>query len=258
MTFRGFILQLELNIVGGATWVLNVDNEFKIACDPVLAPIGTEYNFTSFKSKRVKAPIYDDSTFENVKIWLITHNHEDHIDKLGLKRISKGDYVVCNKNSYGLLKTAKNTFTLNWHDNQIIKINDITIEIQAIPAFHGNNYLTRTLAGKVNGYLLKIDNGKVKKTIYATSDTVFHKKIIKFLKNQNIDVLIANMGEVRSKMWGGPLTMDVHMLNMFIEDLKPKKAIPVHINDFSHYETHVETLKENGIKIFQNGSSIML
>lgn len=253
-------MKLELNIVGGATWVLNVENKFKIACDPVLAPIGTEYNFTSFKSKRIKAPIYDDSTFENVKIWMITHNHADHIDKWGIKRILKENYVVCDKNSRKLLKTAKNEnmITLNWHDNRIIKIHDITLEIQAMPAFHGNNYLTRTFAGNVNGYLLKIENVEDKKTIYVTSDTVFNKKIIKNLKNQNIDVLIANMGQVRSKMWGGPLTMDISMLNMFIEDLKPKKVIPVHIDDFSHYETRVEMLKENGIEVIENGSSIML
>lgn len=252
-------MKLELNIIGGATWVLNVDNNFKIACDPVLAPIGTEYNFTSFKSKRIKAPVYDDSTFENVKIWLVTHNHADHIDELGLKRISKGDYVVCDKNSQKLLKTGnENTVPLGWYKTQIIKIHDITIEIQAIPSFHGNNYLTRRFAGNVNGYLLKINDGKVKKTIYVTSDTVFHKKVIKSLENQNIDVLIANMGEVKSKMWGGPLTMDISMLNMFINELKPKKVIPIHIDDFSHYETHVEMLKENEIEVIENGSFITL
>lgn len=252
-------MKLELNIVGGATWVLNVDNEFKIACDPVLAPTGTEYNFTTFKSKRIKAPVYDDSTFENVKIWLVTHNHADHIDELGLKRISKGDYVVCDKNSQKLLKTVnENAVSLGWYKTQIIKIHDITIEIQAIPSFHGNNYITRTFAGKLNGYLLKIDNGKVKKTIYVTSDTVFHKKIVKSLENQNIDILIANMGEVKSKMWGGPLTMDISMLNMFINELKPKMVMPVHINDFSHYETSIEELKENKIEIIENGSFITL
>lgn len=253
-------MQLELNIVGGATWVLNVDNKFKIACDPVLAPIGTEYNFKFFKSKRIKAPIYDDSTFDNVKIWMITHGHADHIDELGIKKILKGDYVVCNKNSHKLLKTTKNEniLTLDWHDNKIIKIHDITIEIQAIPAFHGKNYLSRMLSGKVNGYLLIIDNSKVKKTIYVTSDTVFDKKIIKNLKKQNVDVLIANMGEVKSKMWGGPLTMDISMLNMFIKDITPEKVIPVHIDDFSHYETPIEMLKENGIEIIENGCFIML
>ncbi|HMK53459.1 MAG TPA: MBL fold metallo-hydrolase [Methanobacteriaceae archaeon] len=253
-------MKLELNIVGGATWVLNVENKFKIACDPVLAPIGTEYNFTSFKSKRIKAPIYDDSTFENVKIWLLTHKHADHIDKLGIKRILKEDYVVCDKNSHDLLKTAKNEniIILDWHKSQIIKIQDYTVEIEAIPAFHGKNYITRVLAGKVNGYLITINDGKVKKTIYVTSDTVFDKKIIKSLKNHRIDVLIANMGEVRSKKWGGPLTMDISMLNMFIKEINPQKIIPVHIDDFSHYETRVETLKKNGIEIIENGSFVTL
>ena len=253
-------MQLELNIVGGATWVLNVDNKFKIACDPILAPVGTEYNFKFFKSKRVKAPIYNDSTFNNVKIWMLTHKHADHIDELGIKRILKGDYVVCRKDLQNLLKKKgnKNIITLDWHENQIIKIKGYVIGVQAIPAFHGKNCVARALAGKVNGYLLTIDGGKTKKVIYVTSDTVFDKKIIKSLEKHRIDVLIANMGEVKSKMWGGPLTMDISLLNMFIKELKPKKVIPVHIDDFSHYETRIEILKENGVEVFENGSFILL
>ena len=253
-------MQLELNIVGGATWVLNVDNKFKIACDPILAPVGTEYNFKFFKSKRIKAPIYDDSTFNNVKIWMLTHKHADHIDELGIKRISKGDYVVCREELLELFKKRenKNIITLDWHENQIIKFYGYVIEIQTIPAFHGKNTVSRILAGKVNGYLLTIDNGKIKKTIYVTSDTVFDKRIIKSLERHEVDVLIANMGEVKSKMWGGPLTMDISMLNLFIKELKPKRVVPVHIDDFSHYETKMGILKENNIEIFENGSFILL
>lgn len=81
---------------------------------------------------------------------------------------------------------------------------------------------------------------------------------IKSLKKRNIDILIANMGGVKSKMWGGPLTMNISMLNMLIDKITPKKVILVHINDFSHYETSVEMLKENGIEVIENGSFITL
>lgn len=253
-------MQIDLNVIGGATWVLNVDNKFKIACDPVLAPINTEYNSIFLKSKRIKSPVYDESTFQNVKVWLITHNHFDHVDTWGLKKILKKDCVVSNKNSYKLLNKTnnENTIILDWYETQNLKIQDITLDIQAMPAFHGNNFFTRNLMGKVNGYLLKIRNNDFKKTIYITSDTVFSNSIAKNLKNQDIDILIANMGQVKSKMWGGPLTMDISMLNRFIGSLNPEITIPIHIDDFSHYESSVEMLKENNLEIIENGSLITL
>lgn len=255
-----FLMDLELNIVGGATWILNVDNIFKIGCDPVLAPRGTEYNFKFFKSKRVKGPVYDDSTFENVQIWLITHEHTDHLDEHGIKKICNKNHIICNRNSQKLLKSGQiNDFTtLNWHESHIIKIHDYVVNIQAIPAYHGNNYLTRKLAGQVNGYIIKINDGRVEKSIYATSDTVFDENIIKYFEKQNTDVLIANMGEVRSNKWGGPLTMNISMLEMFKKYIKPKHVIPVHIDDFSHYETNVETLQTNKIKVHDAGSIVKL
>lgn len=255
-----FPMDLELNIVGGATWILNVDNVFKIGCDPVLAPTGTEYDFKFFKSRRIKGPVFDDSTFENVQIWLITHGHSDHVDEQGMKKILDEDRVFCSKNSEKLLKSGQinNFTTLNWNDSQTIKIHDYLVTIQAIPAYHGNNYLTRILAGKVNGYLIKISDGRVEKSIYATSDTVFDENITKILEEHKIDVLIPNMGEVLSNKWGGPLTMNISMLEMFEKYIKPKNTIPVHIDDFSHYATNLETLKNNKIMVFDSGSIVKL
>lgn len=253
-------MDLELNIVGGATWILNVDKVLKIGCDPVLAPAGTDYNFKFFKSRRIKGPVYNESTFDNVQIWLITHGHSDHLDGQGMKKIIEKTHVICNENSEKLLESGQinDIKILNWYESQNIKIQDYLITIKAIPAYHGNNYLTRMLAGKVNGYLIKINDGADEKSIYVTSDTVYHKKIIKILKKQNIDVLIANMGEVRSNMWGGPITMNVAMLETFKRYLEPMYVIPVHIDDFSHYETEVETLKKNKIMVFDNGSIVKL
>lgn len=251
-------MDIELNIVGGATWILNIDNKFKIGCDPVLAPAGTEYNFRFFKSQRMKEPVYDDSTFENIEIWLITHEHADHIDEDGIKRISKESKVVSNKNSLKLLNQIKDVSILNWNDKKHFKVQDYQINIEAVPAYHGSNFVSQMLAGKVNGYMVKIKNGMTERTIYITSDTVFHEKILKTLKMYNVDILIANMGEVRSSGWGGPLTMNLSMLEKFKKQTRPKHIIPVHIDDFSHYETSVETLEKNKIEVFDNGSMLKL
>lgn len=35
--------------------------------------------------------------FNNINIWLLTHNHEDHIDEQGLELIDDNALVIINK-----------------------------------------------------------------------------------------------------------------------------------------------------------------
>lgn len=237
-------MDLKFTVVGGACWTIDVDGKFKIGCDPVLAPTNTEYDFGFFKSKRVKPPIYNESTFTDVKIWLITHSHADHIDDIGVSKIKEESYVVSRGDCKKLLQQCKsnNITYLDWHEAKTIEIENYCIEIIAVPAFHGSNFASKILAGKVNGYLLSISDSVECKTIYITSDTVYDKKIAGLIKEHNIDVLIPNLGHVKSSMWGGPLTMNVTMLNKFVEELEPAYVLPVHIDGFSHYETTREEI----------------
>lgn len=126
-----------------------------------------------------------------------------------------------------------------------------------MPAVHGSNIISKMLAGKVNGYIMTICDKKVSKKIYLTSDTVFDKKVISSIKGEKIGILIANLGEVRSTMWGGPLTMNIEMLNKFSKEMKPNMIIPIHIDEFSHYETDRSEL-EKEYKVVNNGDVIEL
>lgn len=102
-----------------------------------------------------------------------------------------------------------------------------------------------------------IRNKMASKKIYITSDTVFDKKVISSIKEEQIDVLIANLGEVKSTMWGGPLTMNLEMLKKIEMELKPTMTIPIHIDDFSHYETNRSEV-EKEYKVINNGDDIEL
>ena len=257
-------MKLDFNLVGSATWVLDVDNKFKIGCDPALAPKGTKYMYKGLKTSRVIAPIYNNNTFNNVKLWLITHGHFDHLDKKGLDVIESGSKVVSHNNAAKLLEHKFNLDIsyLKWNENKNYSIEGYEIDVEAIPAVHGMNIIAKMLMGGVNGYLIRISKDKESRTIYITADAVYSEEIVNKLKGKKIDVLVANLGQAKSKMIGGPFTMNVKMLNQFITELNPKIILPIHINDFAHFETSKSDLQKiinkDKVKILQSGENITI
>ena len=247
---------MKIYYIGASTCILDIDNKIKIGIDPAISPINHKINFKSFESIRTKAPKYQASVFENIDVWLITHSHEDHVDSLG-KEKTIGSKIICDIKSASLIFADRKTITLKWKQEYKFIKEGYSVTFTAIPAYHGNSVLTRTLTGKVNGYLVKVDNGICIQTIYFTGDTVYHKKILQYLP-QNINVLIANLGNVKSNLFGGPLTMNLSMLKKILTYLQVDKVIPIHIDDYSHYETSISEVKSAGLEILPLGKWIDL
>lgn len=248
--------------IGGATFILSVGN-LNIAVDPVLCEKGIVQDYFWFKSERIEQPIYTEKNFENIDLWLITHNHEDHLDSIGLSKISNSSKIICNKNSSKILQEyGKNDLTvLSWEQTKKFNIKGYEIEIEAIPAIHGVNPLSALLAGKVNGYYLTVSKGDEKIRIYITGDTVYKNRIIRPFENKDIDLLIPNMGAAKQGSWIMTLTLNSKMLKKMISQLNPKIVIPVHYGTFEHYKEPVKNIKEindEKIKIVEVGSKTEL
>jgi N-acyl-phosphatidylethanolamine-hydrolysing phospholipase D len=255
-------MEIIFNWIGGATFILTVGN-LNIAVDPVLCEKGKVQDYFWFKSERIEQPVYSETDFDNIDLWLITHNHEDHLDSIGLSKISNSAKIICNKNSSKILKeNGKNDLTiLGWKQTNELNIKDYKIEIEAITAIHGINPLSALLAGKVNGYYLKISNGTEKIEVYITGDSVYKNKIIKSLDNKEIDLLIPNMGAAKQGSWIMTLTLNSKMLAKIISKLNPKIVIPVHYGTFEHYKEPVKNIKEindERIKIVNIGTKTKL
>lgn len=255
-------MEILFHWIGGATFVITIGN-LNIACDPVLCERGKVQDYFWFKSKRLEEPMYDEKTFSNIDLWLITHNHEDHLDSIGLSKIYSSSKIICNKNSSKKLRETqtKDLTVLNWKQTKELNVNDYNLEIEAIPAIHGVNPLSALLAGKVNGYYLTISKGKEKIRIYITGDTVYKNKIIRALKHKEIDLLIPNMGAAKQGSWIMTLTLNSKMLKKMITKLDPKLVIPVHYGTFEHYKEPIENIKainDERIKIVEVGSKTKL
>lgn len=250
-------MTLEMFYVGGATCILNIDNSVKIGIDPALAPEGEKVTFKGFTSIKKIGPRIEEGIFDNIDIWLITHMHEDHLDNQGVDIISQNSRVICE--SEGTFHKIDNTKckVLAWGNVFSFAKKDISIEIISVPAFHAKNFIVRNSIGQVNGYVLKIQSGKTRKIIYFTGDTVFNKTIVDAIP-KNIDIMVANLGNARGSKLIGPLTMNLKMLSQFVKCIEPRIIVPVHIDDYSHYEMTKKQVQDAGYNIFSAGKWISL
>ena len=249
-------MDIKFKYMGIASGVLIINNKVFIGLDPAFSPLGHIAVFKNFESKRVKAPVYDEELIRKVDLWLITHCHEDHLDDLGVMEIKKNNtFVVCDSNKTKNKLEGINGKILKWGEEYAFEKSNISIKIKSIPAFHGNNFIMRKIVGKVNGYLISIKENDELKKIYITGDTVYHRSIVDKLPNR-IDTMIANMGNAKSDMFGGTLTLNIEMLNKFVKVLSPNVIIPVHVDDFSHYDMTMDDIKNAGYMMIMPGDEV--
>ena len=260
-------MKLEFKWIGGATWILNF-NGTKISCDPVLCPEGTMQDYFYFKTRRLNPPQFDPSDFDRIDLWLLTHDHEDHLDNEGLKRIEKKSVIVAdmglkkrfNKKEYPLVTH------IPWGEEKEFRINQFNIEIRSIPAIHAKKRFFSPLIGNGNGYIIVISDSKSSCRIYVTGDAVYNNRIIQYTGLEHIDILIANSGSamigdsILSRIIGRVTnnSSDIMALN---SDLRPGILIPVHWGTFSHYAEQItpETFKNySNIRFLNPGETIKI
>ncbi len=247
--------------IGGATFILSIDGELKIAVDPVLCGKGADPGFFWFKSERIEEPVYSEKDFENIDLWLLTHDHQDHLDAIGLSKIAKKSKIIGNGNAASALvrNGIAGPGVLSWGETMEFKIKSYDIKVKAIPAIHGINPISAFMAGNVNGYFVEISKGNVVFSVYITGDTVYKKRVVKALDKHKIDLMVPNMGAAKKGSWIMTLTLDSGMLEKMIAELDPKKVIPVHYGTFSHYVEPKESIVEindNRIEFVEVGGSV--
>lgn len=73
-----------------------------------------------------------------------------------------------------------------------------------------------------------------------------------------MDAIFANLGAVKADSFGGPFTMDLKMLNQMNHLLQPKNIYPIHIEDYSHYNTRNKEVEAAGYRVLAIGETINL
>ena len=249
-------MSISFTYCGVACGILSIDNKFYIGIDPDLSPKGTLVQFKGFVSEKQTDVNNDKSLLNKVDVWLITHGHQDHLDDVGKGYLKDKTVISPNRKITEGLSCLKN-IVLKWGEEQYFSVDEYEIAIKAIPAYHASNFIMQKIVGKVNGYQITITSPLQTKIIYFTGDTILYPRLTDFVP-KNIDAIFVNLGAVKSDSFGGPFTMNLKMLQQLESILQPQNIYPIHIDDYSHYQTTKKEVIDANYKALSVGETISI
>ena len=249
--------------IGNATVLIKYAG-FTILTDPTFihmhekVPLGY-----GLETTRLTNPAMEINQLPPLDLVLLSHFHGDHFDQVAIHELDKLIPIVTNAHAVdelsirGFTNTKKLdtweniTFTKKDNNN-----NDVELQITATPGRHGPFPVAMFLP-KVMGSILDFKrkgdrngsnsnnnshNGNQLFRIYITGDTMVFDDIKEIPKKYpNIDLALLHLGG--TTILGIMLTMDAKEgLEMF-NIVNPKKAIPIHYNDYDVFKSPIEDFK---------------
>jgi len=171
--------------------------------------------------------------WKNIDILLITHGHHDHCMPEAIEIINKNNKLLIFGSKWvGEILAAKNIAIEVLETNQEKKIDNIIIK--AIKANHGEHPDMKESPGHTIGFLIQGD-----KSVYHCSDTLYMKD------KPYADIVLVPI----SNNW---VTMGSEEAALFVNEIKPKLAIPIHYDSENHLRDptrFLEAMKNSNIPV---------
>ena len=157
-------------------------------------------------------PFKIDKNYNDADIIFITHDHYDHFSEDDIMKVRKKDTVIVIPEGL-LTKVIK----LNFGQDYIVTVDpnesDMVegIKFETVPAYNINKPF-HPIENQWVGYVIELNNIRY----YITGDT----DVIEENKQVKCDVIFVPVG--------GTYTMDFKEAAYFVNEIKPKIAVPIH------------------------------
>jgi L-ascorbate metabolism protein UlaG (beta-lactamase superfamily) len=231
---------VRLTHIGGPTVLIEIGG-WRILSDPTFDPPGRRYKFGwGTASRKVSGPAISVDDLGPLDAILLTHDHHaDNLDEAGRAMLPDVPVVVTTVagaarlggGAIGLAPWA--TVTL---EGGVIHGGEhrSSIDVVATPCRHGPP-LSHPIVGDVIGFGLS-ERDSATTALWVSGDTVLYDGVREVADRLHVDVALVHLGGVRF-----PITGPLHY-TMTIDDgielcraIKPRVAIPVHYEGWSHF-----------------------
>lgn len=240
---------MRLTHVGGPTVLVELDG-WRILTDPTFDPPGRRYGFgLGTSSTKTAGPALSVDQIGPIDAILLSHDHHaDNLDDAGRALLPGVEVVVTTHAGHKRLGGA-NTRGLRAGDStQLVAPGKPSLTVTATPCRHGPP-LSRPIAGAVIGFALSLAQGTSAR-LWMTGDTVLHRPVRQIAESLDVDVLLMHLGAVRFPQTG-PLSYSMNSTEALrlIELTKPRVAVPVHYEGWSHFSEPEDHLRSALAKV---------
>jgi L-ascorbate metabolism protein UlaG (beta-lactamase superfamily) len=237
--------------IGNATVLIRYAG-FTILTDPTFIHMHEKVNLGfGLYTKRLTNPAINIEQLPPLDLVILSHFHGDHFDQVAVRELDKSFPIVTTPHAAEelSLRGFTNPQQLEkWESISFVKGN-IRLQITATPGRHGPLPVAMFLPqvmGSILDFKIKEDDDDDRSShllrLYITGDTLVFDEIKEIPKRcPDINLALLHLGGTR--VMGIMVTMDAKEgLEMF-NIINPRKAIPIHYNDYDVFKSSLEDFK---------------
>lgn len=235
-------MALRLTHVGGPT-LLAESHGWSVLSDPTFDPPGERYSFGwGAGSTKTVGPAVPADGLPQLDVVLVTHDqHGDNLDTLGRSLLPAAGTVVTTRVGARRLRLPNVRGLAPWESTTVSAPGRPELTITATPCRHGPP-LSKPIVGDVVGFALQWAGDAA--ALWFTGDTVMYDELREAATRLSVDVVVLHLGVVRFPITG-PLryTMGGHDGAELVRLVRPRVAVPVHFEGWSHFSEQEDALR---------------
>ena len=177
---------------------------------------------------------------------LLSHFHGDHFDQVAERELDKSLPIITTPEAAEALRQrgfmAVQALT-TWEDISLVK-DDVRLRITATPGRHGPPVVSFALP-EVMGSILEFQSSTSDRCLrmYITGDTLVMDALKEIPRRYpDIDLALLHLGGTR--VLGILVTMDAEQGVEILQIVNPKRAIPIHYNDYDVFKSPLSDFRQ--------------
>jgi L-ascorbate metabolism protein UlaG (beta-lactamase superfamily) len=230
---------VRITHIGGPTVLIEVGG-WRLLTDPTFDAPGRKYNFGwGTSSRKLAGPAATAAELAPIDAVLLSHDHhDDNLDDAGRAMLPSAGAVVTTAPGAKRLGKAGGLGDVRglaaWDTTVLEAPGRTPIEIKATPCRHGPPG-SRPIVGEVIGFALRWETQE-HGVLWISGDTVLYDGVREVADQLEVDTALLHLGGVRFPVTG-PLryTMTAREAVELCELLRPRVAIPIHYEGWSHF-----------------------
>jgi L-ascorbate metabolism protein UlaG (beta-lactamase superfamily) len=229
-----------VQFIGTATVLIRYQG-FTILTDPNFLHKGDHVHLGyGITSERLTNPALNLEQLPPIDLIVLSHLHEDHFDKLVQEKLDKNIPIVTTKEAAGKLKDIgfQHAYGLSTWDRMDVEKGEARLRITAAPGRHGKAGM-QALLPSVMGSVLDFGPNTAAPTyrMYISGDTLIYDDLKSIPQRfPGVDLALLHLGGTRI-LGVFKVTMDGKDGVKLMQIVQPKKAIPIHYDDYDVFKS---------------------